>query len=41
MNLRKIGWSGIYWFRLAQNTNQWSALVNELSGLMKSWKILE
>jgi hypothetical protein len=26
--LREVGWGGIDWIDLAQNRNQWSALVN-------------
>jgi hypothetical protein len=28
MNLREIGWSGIDWIDLAQDQDQWRALVN-------------
>jgi hypothetical protein len=28
MDLREIGWDGRYWIDLAQNMNQWKALVN-------------
>jgi hypothetical protein len=28
MGLRKIGWEGVDWMRLAQDTNQWWAFVN-------------
>jgi hypothetical protein len=28
MDLREIGWSGIYWIDLAHNRDQWWALVN-------------
>jgi hypothetical protein len=41
MNLKEIGWGSIYWIHLAQDRDQWPALVNKRSGLMKCWKILE
>jgi hypothetical protein len=28
MDLREIGWCGIYWIDLAQDSDQWKALVN-------------
>jgi hypothetical protein len=28
IDLREIGWDGMDWIHLAQNINQWSALVN-------------
>jgi hypothetical protein len=28
MDLRKKGWGGIYWIDLAQDRDQWRALVN-------------
>jgi hypothetical protein len=28
MDLRDIGWDGIYWIDLAQDRDQWRALVN-------------
>jgi hypothetical protein len=28
MDLREIGWDGIDWIDLAQDKNQWRALVN-------------
>jgi hypothetical protein len=28
MDLREIGWDGIYWIGLAQDMDQWRALVN-------------
>jgi hypothetical protein len=27
MDLRKMGWEGVEWMHLAQNTDQWRALV--------------
>jgi hypothetical protein len=47
MNLREIGWGGMDWIVLAQDRDQWRALVNacehgnEPSGSIKCWKILE
>jgi hypothetical protein len=34
MDLREIGWSGMYWIDLAQDRDQWRALVNTV---MKLW----
>jgi hypothetical protein len=28
MDLREIGWDGMYWIDLAQDRDQWRALVN-------------
>jgi hypothetical protein len=28
VDLREIGWDGMYWIDLAQDRNQWRALVN-------------
>jgi hypothetical protein len=33
MNLREIGWDGIDWIDLAQNRDQWRALVNTIMNL--------
>jgi hypothetical protein len=33
MDLREIGWDGIDWIDLAQNRNQWRALVNTVMNL--------
>jgi hypothetical protein len=33
MNLREIGWDGIDWIDLAQDRNQWRALVNTVMNL--------
>jgi hypothetical protein len=30
MDLREIGWDGTYWIDVAQNRNQWKALVNTI-----------
>jgi hypothetical protein len=30
MDLGEIAWGGVDWIRLAQNTDQWGALVNTL-----------
>jgi hypothetical protein len=34
MDLRKIGWDGIYWIDLAKDRDQWRALVNMVMKLM-------
>jgi hypothetical protein len=28
MNLRKVGWEGVDWLHVAENRDQWQALVN-------------
>jgi hypothetical protein len=33
MDLREIGWGGIYYIDLAQYRNQWRALVNKVINL--------
>jgi hypothetical protein len=33
MDLREIGWDGIDWIDLAQNRDQWRALVNTVMNL--------
>jgi hypothetical protein len=33
MDLREIGWDGIDWIDLAQNRDQWRALVNAVMNL--------
>jgi hypothetical protein len=37
MDLREIGWGGMDWIDLAQDRDQWRALVNTLMNL---WEIL-
>jgi hypothetical protein len=44
MDLREIGWGSMDWINLAEDRDQWRALVNtrnELSGSIKCWNILE
>jgi hypothetical protein len=33
MDLREIGWDGLDWIDLAQNREQWRALVNTVMNL--------
>jgi hypothetical protein len=33
MDLREIGWDGMYWIELAQERGQWRALVNTVINL--------
>jgi hypothetical protein len=33
MDLREIGWGGIDWIDLAQDRDQWRALVNMITNL--------
>jgi hypothetical protein len=42
--LREIGWDGMDWIDLAQNRDQWRALVNtamNLRGSIECWEVLE
>jgi hypothetical protein len=43
MDLREIGWDGMDWNDVAQDRDQWRALVNtnEPSGSIKCWEFLE
>jgi hypothetical protein len=34
MDLREIGWGGMDWFDLAENRDQWRALVNMVKNLL-------
>jgi hypothetical protein len=38
MDLREIGWGGMDWIDLAQDRNQWRALVNMVMNLRVSFK---
>jgi hypothetical protein len=33
MDLREVGWGSMYWIDLAQDRNQWRALVNMVMNL--------
>jgi hypothetical protein len=44
MDLREIGWGGMDWIDLAQDRDQWTALVNTVMDLRipkKCWEVLE
>jgi hypothetical protein len=43
MDIRETGWFGMDWIDLAQDRNQWRALVNgnEPSGSIKCWEVLQ
>jgi hypothetical protein len=44
INLRQIGWDGMDWMNLAQDRDQWRALVNTVRNLrssIKCWEVLE
>jgi hypothetical protein len=44
INLREIGWGGMEWIDLAQDRDQWRALVNMVKSLLcsiKFWENLE
>jgi hypothetical protein len=34
MNLREIGWGGVDWIELAQDRDQWRALVTTVMNLL-------
>jgi hypothetical protein len=40
MYLRNIGWDGMDWIDLAQNTDQWRALLNTVMNLRVLYKML-
>jgi hypothetical protein len=52
MDLREVGWDGVDWIELAQNMDQWMALVNtvmnlrvpyncwEFSDSLQNWQLL-
>jgi hypothetical protein len=39
MDLREIGWDDMDWINLAQDRDQWMALVNEV--MKKCWQAFE
>jgi hypothetical protein len=39
MDLREIGWEGVDWIHLAQDWNQWWALVNLVINLQVPLKV--
>jgi hypothetical protein len=44
IDLRERGWDGMDWIDLAQDRDQWRALVNivmDLGGSTKCWEVLE
>jgi hypothetical protein len=41
MNLRETGWCGMDWIDLAQDREQWRALVNMPMSFIKCWEVLE
>jgi hypothetical protein len=34
IDLTEIGWNGVYWIDLAQDRDQWRALVNTVMNLL-------
>jgi hypothetical protein len=43
MDLRETGWDDVDWIDIAQDRDQWRALVHDIepSGSMKCWGVLE
>jgi hypothetical protein len=43
MDLREIGWDGVDWMDMAQDRDQWRALMNTVLNLRvsKCWEVLE
>jgi hypothetical protein len=49
MDLREIGWDGMYWIDLTQDTDQWRALVNfrvssnflKILEKLSNWRVLK
>jgi hypothetical protein len=44
MVLREIGWGGMYWIDLAQDRDQWRALVNMIinyNKMLHNWRLLK
>jgi hypothetical protein len=42
MDLREIGWDGMDWIDLAQDRDQWAALVNwEFLEYLHNWQLLK
>jgi hypothetical protein len=37
MNLREMGWNGVDWIDMAQDRDQWRALVNTVLNLRVPW----
>jgi hypothetical protein len=34
MDLRETGWEGVHWMHLAEDNDQWRALVNNITNLL-------
>jgi hypothetical protein len=41
MNMKEIGWDGMDWIDLAEDRDEWRALVNTVMNLGFRWEILE
>jgi hypothetical protein len=42
LDVREIGWDGVDWIDIAQDRDQWRALVNTvLCHSIKCWEVLE
>jgi hypothetical protein len=41
MDLREIEWDGVDWIDMAQDMDQWRALVNTVFNSVKCWGVFE
>jgi hypothetical protein len=39
MDIREVGWEGVDWIHLAENRDQWRAIVNMVMNLRDAYKM--